>query len=201
MLAWYQKNRKKTAVVYGIVYVISCYVILLSYIPKEVTVAHADDEICIAAPVTVTQAYDKQSVAAEHASAAKGGTKDYVCKLFGVIPIASVHATVAEEQMVNAVGQPVGIYMKTKGVYVAGIKELVTSAGEKSSPCAYVLQEGDYITAVNGMALENKEQLQEQVQQAEENAMVLSVVRNKESMELRVVPKETEDGVINLVSG
>lgn len=51
MLAWYQKNRKKTAVVYGIVYVISCYVILLSYIPKEVTVAHADDEICIAAPV------------------------------------------------------------------------------------------------------------------------------------------------------
>lgn len=198
MLAWYQKNRKKTAVVYGIVYVISCYVILLSYIPKEVTVAHADDEICIAAPVTVTQAYDKQSVAAEHASAAKGGTKDYVCKLFGVIPIASVHATVAEEQMVNAVGQPVGIYMKTKGVYVAGIKELVTSTGEKCSPCAYVLQEGDYITAVNGMALENKEQLQEQVQQAEENAMVLSVVRNKESMELRVVPKETEDGSYKL---
>ena len=118
MLAWYQKNRKKTAVVYGIVYVISCYVILLSYIPKEVTVAHADDEICIAAPVTVTQAYDKQSVAAEHAAAAKGGTKDYVCKLFGVIPIASVHATVAEERMVNAVGQPVGIYMKTKGVMV-----------------------------------------------------------------------------------
>ena len=47
---------------------------------------------------------------------------------------------------------------------------------------------------MNGRALENKEQLQEQVQQAEENAMVLSVVRNKESMELRVVPKETEDG-------
>ena len=54
--------------------------------------------------------------------------------------------TVVGDQSVDAVGRPVGIYLRTQGIYVAGLKEIQTVSGEKVSPCAYILQEGDYIT-------------------------------------------------------
>ena len=57
MFAWYQKNRKKTAIAYGIVYVIACYFMLLSYIPKEVVLQKASDKISLAAPIRVQEAH------------------------------------------------------------------------------------------------------------------------------------------------
>ena len=143
MFAWYQKNRKKTAIAYGIVYVIACYFMLLSYIPKEVVLQKASDKISLAAPIRVQEAHTEETVQTERGSDAKGIQKTYTCKLFGLIPIATMSGTVVGDQSVDAVGRPVGIYLQTQGIYVAGLKEIQTVSGEKVSPCAYILQEGD----------------------------------------------------------
>ena len=90
--------------------------------------------------------------------------KTYTCKLFGLIPIATMSGTVVGDQSVDAVGRPVGIYLQTQGIYVAGLKEIQTVSGEKVSPCAYILQEGDYITGRDGKELSDKEDLQEAVE-------------------------------------
>ena len=94
MFAWYQKNRKKTAIAYGIVYVIACYFMLLSYIPKEVVLQKASDKISLAAPIRVQEAHTEETVQTERGSDAKGIQKTYTCKLFGLIPIATMSGTV-----------------------------------------------------------------------------------------------------------
>lgn len=198
MFAWYQKNRKKTAIAYGIVYVIACYFMLLSYIPKEVVLQKASDKISLAAPICVQEAHTEETVQTERGSDAKGIQKTYTCKLFGLIPIATMSGTVVGDQSVDAVGRPVGIYLQTQGIYVAGLKEIQTVSGEKVSPCAYILQEGDYITGRDGKELSDKEDLQEAVEASKGQAMVLSVVRHGEEMEVKVQPQETEDGSYKL---
>ena len=123
-MKWYQRHRKGVAIAYGITYVIACYMMLLSYIPREINVEQSGKEISLAAPVTVEPVYDRYVLDVGQKKGAVGSTQRLQCKLFGVIPVGSIEATVTEEQMLDAIGSPVGIYMKMQNVYVAGTKEL-----------------------------------------------------------------------------
>lgn len=198
MLAWYQKNRKHMAFFYGVIYMVSCYLMLLSYIPTEITVAGDAADWTVDAPVTIEASHQKQVLATDKASDAKGTMQTYQCKLFGVIPIASIQATKAEEQSVTAVGQPVGIYLKMKHVYVVGIKELTDQEGNTVNPCNYILQEGDYIVAVDGSEITSKEQLQRKIEQCSGASLVLTVQRNEQTMDVQVQPVQTTDGFYKL---
>ena len=193
-MEWYREHRKGVAIFYGAMYVIACYLMLLSYIPGEVNIERGAKEISLAAPVTVEPVYDEKILAVGQNKGAVGTTYMLQCKLFGVIPVGSIEATVTEEQKVDAVGSPVGIYLKMQHVYVAGIKELKDAKGDTVNPGAYIVKEGDYIVGVNGGAIQTKEQLQGQVRESRGEPLVLTLLRKNEYMDVRIQPVFTEDG-------
>lgn len=197
-MKWYQRHRKGVAIAYGITYVITCYMMLLSYIPREINVEQSGKEISLAAPVTVEPVYDRYVLDVGQKKGAVGSIQRLQCKLFGVIPVGSIEATVTEEQMLDAIGSPVGIYMKMQNVYVAGTKELRDAKGDRVNPGAYIVKEGDYIVKVNGQTLETKEQLQCLVKESGGESMVLTLLRKNEYMDVRITPAMTEAGEYKL---
>ena len=56
-------------------------------------------------------------------------------------------------------GFPVGIYMETEGVMVVTTAQIPTNMETLSSPCEGSLQQGDYITSINGNPVNSKEEL------------------------------------------
>lgn len=198
MLRWYQKNRKKAAVCYSIVFVISAYFMLLSYIPKQIRMTADTQSISLGAPIDVEEVYRGKALTVEQKKTAVGMTRILKCKLFGVIPVGTIEATVSEEEKVGAVGIPVGIYLKMQNVYVAGTKEIKDLAGNAVNPGAYIVKEGDYIVAADGEEIATKEQLQEAVQESGGEPMVLKLLRNNVYMDVRLQPIETQEGTYKL---
>lgn len=194
MFAWYQKKRNIVAICYGVVYLIGCYLILLTYIPKNIVISEKDDAFSLDAPVSIEKDYRNSIVETGGEKYAKGMTKDYTCKLFGAIPVGKIHATVRQAENVNAVGCPVGVYMKTKNVYVAGTKELRDQNGNQVCPVEYIVKEGDYILKANGADVKTKEELQEKVMQCHGQAMILRILRGGEEMDVKVQPVQTDVG-------
>lgn len=197
-MKWYQSHRKAVAICYGIIYVISCYLMLLSYIPRKINMEQNAKDISLAAPVTVEPMYDTDVLDVGQKKGAVGSTQKLQCKLFGVIPVGSIEATVTEEETLDAVGSPVGIYLKMQNVYVAGTKELRDSKGDTVNPGAYIVKEGDYIVGVNGITLQTKEQLKRQVEECKGNPLVLTLLRKNEYMDVRIQPVMTENGEYKL---
>lgn len=193
MFQWYQKNRKGVAIFYGVVYLISCYVMLLSYVPAEISVSSAQRDFQLDAPVTIEASYPSSVLETEQESGAVGENRKLQCKLFGMLPIATISATTVADSRVEAIGQPVGIYLKMQHVYVVGNKEIDDIHGNSVNPTAYILKEGDYITAVNGRSIDTKEELQSEVMQSHGEELELTVYRDQETMQVAVKPVETKE--------
>lgn len=78
------------------------------------------------------------------------------------------------------VGEPIGIYVKTEGVMVVDIGEVTDENGRIYSPCEGKLKQGDYITSIDGVSVNDKTTLVELVNEAG-GASVLVGVRRKDS--------------------
>lgn len=113
------------------------------------------------------------------------------CKLLGVIPIKEIDVHMVEEKQVIPGGEPIGIYMKTRGILVVGTGTINGMDGLDYEPALNIVQSGDYITAVNGHPVEKKEKLTEIVNQGEGAEVVLDVMRNGEMTSLRISPVNT----------
>ena len=113
-----------------------------------------------------------------------GNTSNIECSLFGVLPLKEVQVEVVERQSVIPGGVPVGIYMKTDGVLVVGTAEVCDLDGNLQMPVGEILQSGDYILEVNGVAVSQKEEVVEQINLAADNQVKIKVLRNGETIEL-----------------
>ncbi len=193
MFQWYVKHRKGVAKCYALIYLIACYLMLLPYVPEEISVSSGAEEIRLDAPVTVEAVHPSGVLETERESGAVGERKKLQCKLFGILPVATISATTVADSRVEAIGQPVGIYVKMRHVYVVGNKEISDMQGTLSNPTAYILREGDYITAVNGTPIDTKEELQEAVMASGGEPVELRVCRDGEEMQVEVSPVETKE--------
>ena len=81
---------------------------------------------------------------------------------------------------------------------VIGTGEVTNADGMIVEPAAGLLQSGDYIEAINGQALENKEELVEAVKKLDGSEAVLSVRRDGNVMEMKMEPVVAEDGSYKL---
>lgn len=90
--------------------------------------------------------------------------------------------------MVMPSGRPIGIYVKTRGVMVIGTGEVKTKMGETLCPCLNVIESGDYITAINGIEVKDKEELISNVDKYGSSDVVISIKRKGRSMDVRVTP-------------
>ena len=115
-------------------------------------------------------------------------------KLFGILPMKKVGIQVIEDTELIPVGVPIGLYVKTRGVLVVGTGEFQNIQGEMCSPSRHVLQSGDYIQAVNGEAIEKKEELTKKVMAEGDKDVLLEVERNGEVTTVSVTPQKDAKG-------
>jgi stage IV sporulation protein B len=114
------------------------------------------------------------------------GEHELTCYLLGVLPVKEVALTVVEGERLYASGHVTGIYGKAQGVLVLGTSQVETADGSYTSPAENLITPGDYITAVNGRAIEEKEELVQAINEDGANPMVLTLWRQEEQIEVEV---------------
>ena len=118
-------------------------------------------------------------------------------ELFGFINFKETEVSVINDIQLKPVGQPIGIYLKTKGILVLQSGEFVGQDGFKKEPAA-LLQEGDYILAYDGEEIEKKRVLIEKIASSNGEPVVLTIERNGEVFDLMVTPEKNEEGEYKL---
>lgn len=107
--------------------------------------------------------------------------------------IKEVSVQVVEKKKVIPGGIPIGIYLETEGVYVVGTGEVEAADGLLYEPAYQVVQSGDYILAVNGRQVQDKDDLITCVQDNQSEMMILKLLRNKEVIQVRLHAVETKE--------
>ncbi|TCS72510.1 SpoIVB peptidase [Effusibacillus lacus] len=135
-------------------------------------------------------------------SLAQGDT-DVQVKLFGILPVKSVHVSVVPDIKVIPGGQSIGVKIKSNGIMVVGYNLVKTpqrsfSPGEEAS-----IKVGDVITEIDGRKTESVEQAAMLINKAgkDERDAEVTVIRSRSAVRLHVKPawdKETETYRIGL---
>lgn len=115
-------------------------------------------------------------------------------KLFGAIPFKQISVDVEDASYAVPCGMPVGIYLKSRGVMVVGTGIVTDENGNEAEPAYGILQSGDYIEAINGQPLSDKEALVTSLNRMGESEALLLVRRAGKELELSVDTVKTEDG-------
>lgn len=119
-------------------------------------------------------------------------------KLFGVLPLKKIDIEVIENTKLIPIGQPIGIYVKTQGVLVIDTGLFVGQNSTKYSPAEYILQAGDYITAMNGIAVTDKKQIKEYVEESDGKEIIFQISRDDEVIQVKVKPQKDEKGTYKI---
>ncbi len=119
-------------------------------------------------------------------------------KLFGVLPLKNIDIEVIENTYLTPVGKPIGIYVKTQGVLVIDTGSFEGNTGDEYAPSEYKLQSGDYLTAMDGIAIEGKKQIQNYIENGSGKEIVFQVSRKEELIEVSIKPELDQDGVYKM---
>ena len=126
--------------------------------------------------------------------ARKDGNFRLGLKLFGTIPFKEISVNVEDACYAVPCGMPVGIYLKSRGVMVIGTGKVTDENGSEAEPAYGILQSGDYIEAINGEPLSDKEALITSLNRMGESEALLWVRRGGRELELSVDTVKTADG-------
>ena len=126
--------------------------------------------------------------------ARKDGSFRLGLKLFGTIPFKEISVDVEDVCYAVPCGMPVGIYLKSRGVMVIGTGKVTDENGSEAEPAYGILQSGDYIEAINGQPLSDKESLITGLNSMGKSEALLRVRRAGKELELSVDTVKTEDG-------
>lgn len=119
------------------------------------------------------------------------GSYTMECKLFGLIPLKTVNFTVVEDRTLIPAGIPIGIYVKTSGVLVVGTGAVHGLDGVEYEPVFHLLQSGDYIESIDGVAVEGKQDLIDRIKGCGGRELVLGIRRDGNAFNLKVSPVQT----------
>lgn len=119
-------------------------------------------------------------------------------KLFGVLPLKNIDIEVIEDTKLVPVGQPIGIYMITQGVLVIDTGSFRGPDTQTNAPSEYKLQPGDYLTAIDGVAISGKRQVKEYVEQCGGREIIFQVSRGGELIPVRIQPMQDENGTYKI---
>lgn len=122
------------------------------------------------------------------------GSYTAVCSLFGMIPLKTMEVSVVSKQELIPGGIPVGVYVKTEGVFVIGTGNIETDTGSVDSPAKNILKTGDYITSVQGVDICRKQELLIELARFQGEELILGIRRNGENIEVAVKPVISEKG-------
>ncbi len=119
-------------------------------------------------------------------------------KLFGLVPLKDVDIQVIENTTLTPVGKPIGIYVKTQGVLVVDTGSFDGAGGDKCAPSEYKLQSGDYLTAMDGFAINDKKQIKEYIENGNGAEIIFQVSRKDELIQVKIKPEPDENNVYKM---
>lgn len=97
-----------------------------------------------------------------------------------------------DQEMVIPGGMPIGIYMETDGVLVLATECIQCVDGTEYEPAKNLVKEGDYIVAINGEEIDNKNELVKAVNRLESASVVLGLRRSEEYIEVKLQCAEVD---------
>lgn len=119
-------------------------------------------------------------------------------KLLGLFPLKSVELDVVKPKRVYPVGLPVGIYVKTNGVLVVDMSSFNNEDGIAVTPAGQILQKGDYILEINGVALTGKKDLISKIRKSGGKDLVFTLLRSGGLTKVKCTPALADDGEYKL---
>jgi stage IV sporulation protein B len=122
------------------------------------------------------------------------GTYNMDLKLFGWINFKQVSVDVIETRELIPCGSPIGIYVETDGILVLGSGRITGIDGLNYEPTRDKLKSGDYILAIDGVAVDRKDDFIDLIQECKGKDITLLVRRNNDEMSIRVSPVKTASG-------
>lgn len=116
------------------------------------------------------------------------GKYEVAVRLFGIVPVKQVDVHVIQKMKVAPSGEPIGIYVETKGLLVLDTAEIEGRDGLTYSPGANLLKSGDYILRWNGNRVATIQELNKQIQKSGKKRVAVLVRRGNEEIEIAVCP-------------
>lgn len=171
----------------------SAYLWLVDAIPDTISILRGE-EVTLAEDLPVTTKLETVDGTISSSGNINGNSYEVSCRLFGIIPVKRVTVYIVKEAQVIPCGTPFGIYIHTDGVLVVDISDIMQNGITVESPAAHILKPGDYITAVNGTTVSEKEEVQQAVAQSSGEVMRLSVMREGEPLECELCPILNDTG-------
>ena len=200
----FQKYRKRFFLAAFVYLLIFAAELLYDSIPDEIyAIQGNEEEIHFSLPVTVEKTEKSLPVFRNNSIKLNQNVnlnQDYQvsCKFLSLIPVKEVAVHVVEKRYVMPSGIPIGIYTKTKGILIIGTGKVTASDGLVYEPADQIVQSGDYILSVNGKTVSRKEELVELVNASGGKAVVLKILREEKTIELKIKPVLLQDNSYKL---
>ena len=178
MRSFFYRCVKNMMWIYVCATLVLSFELLSSEVPDEIYVKEYEQaDSCLDFPFVV------RSISSE-----QGNTAKRLCSILGIIPVKEVTVSLVDEQKVYAIGEIIGIYTECDGGFVVDTCEIETSDGDLVNPAKNLLLAGDYIKAVDGKAVQYKEDLVKAVETSNGEALSITFLRNKKEHTVKITP-------------
>lgn len=118
----------------------------------------------------------------------KEGNYQVSINLFGIFPVKDVDVNVIKKMKVAPSGEPIGIYVETKGLLVLSTVECKGKDGLTYAPGKNLLKTGDYILQWNHEAVPTIRKLNRQIQRTGRKKVPVRIRRGEEEIEVAIQP-------------
>lgn len=164
------------------------------YIPEELTWQGESLEEMELPPFCSVQT--KRSVV--DAMQTKTTSTNVPVKLFNLFTIKHIKLKWGTGTTVAPVGEPIGIYVETKGLLVLDVAKVEGKDGLSYAPGYNRFKTGDYILRWNDVKINTIAALNQQIQKTKGKKVPVTIRRNKEEMKVAVTPVMAEDGTYKI---
>lgn len=114
-------------------------------------------------------------------------------KWMGFLPVKSVDVRVIRKMKVAPSGEPIGIYVETRGLLVLDTVEIEGQDGMVYEPGGNILKSGDYILKWDGKGVSTTRGLNEAIQKTGKKKVTVSIRRNGSVLQVAIRPVLTTD--------
>ena len=122
------------------------------------------------------------------------GSNNLQLNLFGDIKIKNVNIDVIPKTTVIPIGSSIGMKLYTKGVLVVGMSQIDTDNNTKEKPYENSgIEQGDTIIEVNNNEIGNTDELIEEVNNSNGEAISIKYVRNNQTMQTSITPVKSDN--------
>lgn len=122
------------------------------------------------------------------------GSNNLQLSLFGNIKIKNVSIDVIPKTTVIPIGSSIGMKLYTKGVLVVGMSQIDTDNNTKEKPYENSgIEQGDTIIEVNNNEIGNTDELIEEVNNSNGEAISIKYVRNNQTMQTSITPVKSDN--------